>query len=292
MLILEDDVLLMPHFETRLMKLWRSYDDLRNSNSSSSRPHLFTMLGFMSNGQPHREVVASFPDSHGRQGGGVTDSVVLPSQTIGFFGYAVTPAAAAGTLRALLPLRQAMDSALHHSFPALAANNVQARRTPALTLPFLAPLRCLVLKPFEMCDVIVPSPQVIAFDASTRMAVLDRTHYTGILSYEPRFKSDIPRVKGQPHTDPARPVVAVTHPRNGSTVSAGADLHLELILLNVMEDETLLRAAVDGELVIGTGVPNLSSRNFISVAAPPPPGGWFSVELSLVSFNIMTLCIS
>ncbi len=195
-------------------------------------------------------------------------------------------------MRALLPLRQAMDSALHHSFPVLAANNVQARSTTALPFASGLSLCSACLKPYEKCDVFFPSPQVIAFDASTRVAALDRTHYTGILSYEPRFKSDIPRVKGQPHTDPARPVVAVTHPRNGSTINAGADLHLELILLNVMEGETLLRASVDGELVIGTGVPNLSSRNFISVAAPPPPGGWFSVELSLVSFNLMTFCIS
>lgn len=125
-LILEDDVLLMPHFETRLMRLWRSADEFRNN--SISMPHLFTMLGFMSNGLPPREVLASFPGLKGGNGEGATDSVILPSQTIGFFGYAVTAGAAAGTLRASLPLRQAMDSALHHSFTALAANNVQARR--------------------------------------------------------------------------------------------------------------------------------------------------------------------
>jgi GR25 family glycosyltransferase involved in LPS biosynthesis len=125
-LILEDDVLLMPHFETRLMRLWRSADEFRNN--SISMPHLFTMLGFMSNGLPPREVLASFPGLMGGNGEGATDSVILPSQTIGFFGYAVTAGAAAGTLRASLPLRQAMDSALHHSFTALAANNVQARR--------------------------------------------------------------------------------------------------------------------------------------------------------------------
>ena len=129
-LILEDDVLLMPHFETRLERLWQSTNELSNSSnssnsSSSSRLHLFTMLGFMSNGLPPREIIAAFPNADGKQDG-VTDSLVLPSQTIGFFGYAVTAAAAAGTLRATLPLRQAMDSALHHSFPALAANNVQA----------------------------------------------------------------------------------------------------------------------------------------------------------------------
>jgi GR25 family glycosyltransferase involved in LPS biosynthesis len=129
-LILEDDVLLLPHFEARLERLWRSADALRNnddSNMSSSSPHLFTMLGFMSNGLPPRRVIALFPDIRGREEGGLTDSLVLPSQTIGFFGYAVTAGAAAGTLRATLPLRQALDSALHHSFSALAANNVQAR---------------------------------------------------------------------------------------------------------------------------------------------------------------------
>ena len=125
MLILEDDVLLMPHFKTRLVRLWQSTLELSNSSSSSSRVHLFTMLGFMSNGLPPREIIAAFPSPDGEQDG-VTDSLVLPSQTIRFFGYAVTAAAAAGTLRATLPLRQAMDSALHHSFPTLAANNVQA----------------------------------------------------------------------------------------------------------------------------------------------------------------------
>jgi GR25 family glycosyltransferase involved in LPS biosynthesis len=129
-LILEDDVLLLPHFESRLERLWRSAEELRNTadnNMSSSRPHFFTMLGFMSNGLPPRQVIASFPDMKGREDGGLTDSLVLPSQTIGFFGYAVTAGAAGGILRATLPLRQAIDSALHHSFPALAANNVQAR---------------------------------------------------------------------------------------------------------------------------------------------------------------------
>jgi GR25 family glycosyltransferase involved in LPS biosynthesis len=129
-LILEDDVLLLPHFEARLERLWRSADQLRNpadNNMSSSSPHLFTMLGFMSNGLPPRRVVAVYPDIKAREEGGLADSLVLPSQTIGFFGYAVTAGAAGGTLRATLPLRQAIDSALHHSFSALAANNVQAR---------------------------------------------------------------------------------------------------------------------------------------------------------------------
>jgi GR25 family glycosyltransferase involved in LPS biosynthesis len=126
-LVLEDDVLLMPHFEKRLTRLWDSADELRNNssrNSNSVRPELFVMLGFMSNGLPHREVIASFPSAFER-GIGVADSLVLPAQTIGFFGYSVTAEGAAATLRTMLPLRQAMDSALHHSFLALAANNVQ-----------------------------------------------------------------------------------------------------------------------------------------------------------------------
>jgi len=113
--------------------------------------------------------------------------------------------------------------------------------------------------------------------------VLDRTHYTGILSYEPRFKSDIPRLRGQPHADPARPVVAITHPLNGSTVVPGSVLHLELILLNIMEGEFLLQAAVDGDRQEELGMPNLHSRNIMSVRAPWPPSGWFEVEISLVS---------
>jgi hypothetical protein len=125
--------------------------------------------------------------------------------------------------------------------------------------------------------------QVAAFEARTRVEALDRTHYTGILSYEPRFKSDIPRLKGQPHTDPARPAVAITHPRNGSTVAAGSTLNLELILLNIMEDEMLLRAAVNEERVIEMGVPNLNTRNMISITTPPPPSAWFDVDISLVS---------
>ena len=133
--------------------------------------------------------------------------------------------------------------------------------------------------------------QVVAFDASTRVPALDRTHYTGILSYEPRFKSDIPRLKGQPHTDPARPVIAITHPRNGSSVDAGASLHLEFILLNVMEGETLVRAVVNGESVIGMGVPTLNTRNFIAVVAPPPPSTWFDIQLSLVSSNCVAVFV-
>ena len=132
--------------------------------------------------------------------------------------------------------------------------------------------------------------QVVAFDASTRVPALDRTHYTGILSYEPRFKSDIPRLKGQPHTDPARPVIAITHPRNGSSVDAGASLHLEFILLNVMEGETLVRAVVNGEPVIGMGVPTLNTRNFIAVALPPP-STWFDIQLSLVSSNCVAVFV-
>lgn len=133
--------------------------------------------------------------------------------------------------------------------------------------------------------------QVVAFDASTRVPALDRTHYTGILSYEPRFKSDIPRLKGQPHTDPARPVIAITHPRNGSSVDAGASLHLEFILLNVMEGETLVRAVVNGEPVIGMGVPTLNTRNFIAVVAPLPPSTWFDIQLSLVSSNCVAVFV-
>ena len=130
-LILEDDVLLLPHFAGRLMRLWQSMHVLNSSSSSniSNSTHFFTMLGFMSNGRPPRQILASFPYDDGVGGGG-TDTLVRPSQTIGFFGYAVTAAAARGTLRATLPLRQAMDSALHHSFPALAAHNVQATPPP------------------------------------------------------------------------------------------------------------------------------------------------------------------
>ncbi len=234
----------------------------------------------MSNGFPHREVVASFPSPYG-WARGVTDSLVLPSQTIGFFGYAVTAKAAAGTLRATLPLRQAIDSALHHSFPALAANDVKVH------LQSLRPLAVGICSHacFNNCGLLPISQtllQVVAFDARTRLEVLDRTHYTGILSYEPRFKSDIPRLKGQPHTDPARPVIAITHPRNGSTVPSDTSLHLELILLNLMEDEALLRVTVNEERVIETGVPNLNSRNVIVITTPPPPNAWFDVELFLV----------
>jgi hypothetical protein len=60
-------------------------------------------------------------------------------------------------------------------------------------------------------------------------------------------------------------------------------LHLELILLNIMEGEFLLRAAVDGDLQEELGVPNLHSRNIMSVRTPQPPSGWFEVEISLVS---------
>jgi hypothetical protein len=277
-LILEDDVLLMPHFETRLERLWHSTHALYKNRSSSSKLHLFTMLGFMSNGIPHREIIVSFPtaDFGGR---GVTDSLVLPSQTIGFFGYAVTAEAAAGTLRAILPLRQAIDSALHHSFTALAANNVQAW-CPSVPSAICSQVYCNFFICFPISFALW---QVAAFDARTRLEALDRTHYTGILSYEPRFKSDIPRLKGQPHSDPARPVIAITHPRNGSTVDADSVLNLELILLNIMEGETLLRVAVNEERVVEMGVPNLNSRNFISITTPPPPSAWFDVEISLVS---------
>lgn len=123
------------------------------------------------------------------------------------------------------------------------------------------------------------------------MASLDRTHYSGILSYEARFKSDIPRLKGQPHSDPARPVIAITHPRNGSTVGSGADLHVEIILLNVMQDEMLLRMTINGEIV-GTGVPNLHTRNFMLVTTPAAPSCWFDVELSLVSPVFVAICVS
>ena len=119
--------------------------------------------------------------------------------------------------------------------------------------------------------------------------MLDRTHYTGILSYEPRFKSDIPRLRGQPHADPARPVVAITHPLNGSTVVPGSVLHLELILLNIMEGEFLLQAAVDGDRQEELGVPNLHSRNIMSVRMPPPLIGWFEVQISLVSAVFIVL---
>jgi hypothetical protein len=130
--------------------------------------------------------------------------------------------------------------------------------------------------------------QVVAFDAPTGLEVLDRTHYSGILSYEPRFKSDIPRLKGRPHTDPARPVVVITHPRNGSSVTVDSAMHLELILLNIMEDEMLLRASVNGEFVIEMGVPNLHSRNMVSITSPPS-SGWFDVEISLVSICILLI---
>jgi hypothetical protein len=75
----------------------------------------------------------------------------------------------------------------------------------------------------------------------------------------------------------------VTHPLNGSTVVPGSVLHLELILLNIMEGEFLLRAAVDGDWQDELGVPNLHSRNILSVMTPPPPSGWFEVQISLVS---------
>jgi hypothetical protein len=65
-------------------------------------------------------------------------------------------------------------------------------------------------------------------------------------------------------------------------------MHLELILLNIMEDEMLLRASVNGEFVIEMGVPNLHSRNMVSITSPPS-SGWFDVEISLVSIYIMLI---
>jgi hypothetical protein len=60
-------------------------------------------------------------------------------------------------------------------------------------------------------------------------------------------------------------------------------LNLELILLNIMEDEMLLRAAVNEERVIEMSVPNFNSRIMISITTPPPPSAWFDVDISLVS---------
>jgi len=122
------------------------------------------------------------------------------------------------------------------------------------------------------------------------VSALQRTHYTGILSYEPRFKSDIPKLKRQlQHTDPARPAFVITRPHNGSAVAAGAAVELEFILLNFMEGEVLLHVKLTCNTVEGYtqeetgGVPHLHQRNVIVVTAPPPPSSsWFDVEIVLV----------
>ncbi len=131
-----------------------------------------------------------------------------------------------------------------------------------------------------------PSPpllplQVVAFAARTGLPALDSNNYTGILSYEPRFKSDIPKlVAALAHSDIARPAIAITHPRNGSSVAAGAVVQLEVILLNIMQEEVMLAVTVDGDTK--SGAPNLHHRNVVLVSAPQLQGSWLHVDVALV----------
>lgn len=104
MTIVEDDVVLGARFDENLQAAWASVEHLVGD----------AWILFLGTGS-----------NYVRPKRWVSDWVFVPSQTVGFHAYVVSPAAARIILGDLFPLQQAIDSQFHNSMDALATKGLQ-----------------------------------------------------------------------------------------------------------------------------------------------------------------------